>query len=112
MPMMYGFSEQRRQMLDAEARRFAEEAYGYGALRACVVGDFAAGDVGPDTELELMIVQETDEPFRRRADFWVAHIRPRVGTRFLVYTPEEFEAVEDEDAMLLEAARLGEVLIG
>ena len=112
MPMMFGFSGQRRQLLEAEAQRFAAEAYGYGALRAYLVGDLAAGVVGPATELELVIVQETDEPFHRRADFWVAHIRPRVGMRFLVYTPEEFEAVEEDDALLLEAIRVGEVLVG
>ena len=112
MPMMFGFSGQRRQLLEAEAQRFAAEAYGYGALRAYLVGELAAGAVGPETELELVIVQETDEPFHRRADFWVAHIRPRVGTRFLVYTPEEFEAVEEDDALLLEAIRVGEVLVG
>ena len=112
MPMMFGFSGQRRQLLEAEAQRFAGEAYGYGALRAYLVGSFAAGVVGPETELELVIIQETDEPFRRRADFWVAHIRPRIGMRFLVYTPEEFESFEDDDALLLEAIRLGEVLVG
>ncbi len=112
MPMMFGFAGQRRQLLEAEAQRFAAEAYGYGALRAYLVGDLAAGVVGPETELELVIVQETDEPFRRRADFWVAHIRPRVGMRFLVYTPEEFERFEEDDALLLEAIRVGEVLVG
>ena len=112
MPMMFGFSGQRRQMLEAEAQRFAAEAYGYGALRAYVVGDVADGLVGPDTELELVIVQETDEPFHRRADFWVAHIRPRVGMRFLVYTPEEFERFEEDDALLLEAIERDEVIVG
>jgi uncharacterized protein len=112
VPMMFGFSDQRREMLEAEARRFAAEASGYGALRAYLVGDLATGRVGPESELELVVVQETDEPFHRRADFWVAHIRPRVGTRFLVYTPEEVERFEGEDALLLEAIRGGEVLVG
>ncbi|MCC6175828.1 MAG: hypothetical protein IT305_11035 [Chloroflexi bacterium] len=112
MPMMFGFSNQRRQMLAAEAQRFATEAYGFGALRAYLVGEFAAGHVGPETELEIVVIQETDEPFRRRPDFWVAHIRPRIGTRFLVYTPEEFEAFEEEDALLVEAIRREEVLVG
>ena len=48
-----------------------------------------AGRVKADTELELVIVQITDAPFHRRPDFWVTHLRPRLGTRFIVYTPEE-----------------------
>ena len=112
MPMMFGFAGQRRQLLEAEAQRFAGEAYGFGALRAYLVGELAAGVVGPETELEIVIIQETDEPFRRRADFWVAHIRPRVGMRSLVYTPEEFERFEEEDPLLLEAIERGEVIVG
>ncbi len=112
MPMMFGFSRQRRQLLEAEAQRFAAEAYGYGALRAYLVGELAAGAIGPETELELVIIQETDEPFHRRADFWVSHLRPRVGTRFLVYTPEELEALEQVDPVLREAHRIGERIVG
>ena len=99
-------------MLEEEVRRVAGELAQFGALRAWEVGDLARGRVGPASELELVIVQETDEPFRRRADFWVGHLRPRVGTRFLVYTPAELEALEEIDPVLLAARRLGEVLVG
>ena len=63
--MMFGFAEHRRQLLEAEARRFADEAPPYGAMAAWVVGEMARGQVGPETELELVIVQMTDEPFQR-----------------------------------------------
>ncbi len=109
---MFGFSQQRRELLQAELQRFAAEAPSYGALRAYLIGALGRGIVRPDTELELVVVQDTDEPFHRRADFWVSHLRPRVGTRFLVYTPEEFEALENADPLLLEAQRVGEPVVG
>jgi hypothetical protein len=112
MPMMFGFGERRRQLLEAEVRRIAGEAATYGALRAYLVGDLASGRCDPDTEIELVLVQMTDEPFHRRADFWVGHLRPRVGVRFLVYTPEEFDELEESDMLLLGAQRTGEVLVG
>ena len=112
MPIMFGFSQQRRQILEAELHRFASDGARFGARRAFVVGDFARGETHPDTELELVIVQETDEPFRRRADFWVNHLRPRVGTRFLVYTPAEFEALATTDPILREALALNEGVLG
>lgn len=112
MPMMFGFSERRRQLLDAELRRIAAEAPQLGAVWASLIGDLARGKVRPDTELELVVVQATDEPFHRRADFWVSHLRPRVGTRFLVYTPEELEALEQVDPVLREAQRIGERIVG
>ena len=54
-----------RQQLEAEARRFSQEGPPYGAMAAWIVGEFARGRVDPETELELVIVQETDEPFQR-----------------------------------------------
>jgi hypothetical protein len=112
MPMMFGFSSQRRQLLEAELQRMAAEVLPFGARRVYLIGGLAAGSIGPDSELELVVVQATDEPFHRRADFWVTHLRPRVGTRFLVYTPEEFEALAQSDPVLVEALRIGEVIVG
>ncbi len=112
MPMMFGFARQRRQMLQAELQRILGEVIPFGALRMYVIGDLARGEVGPSTELELVIVQATEERYQRRADFWVTHLRPRVGTRFLVYTPEEFEALAETDPVLQEAQRIGDMVIG
>ena len=112
MPMMFGFAQQRRRMLDAEAERLAAELPPLGVLRMYLTGDFAAGRVQPDTELELVIVQETDQPFHRRADFFVSHVRPRLGTRFIVYTPREFEDLESRDSVIRQAMSSGELLHG
>jgi hypothetical protein len=81
-------------------------------MAAWIVGDLARGAVGPDTELEIVLVQETDEPFQRRGDFWESHLRPRVGTRYLVYTPEEMDALSKVDPLLVAAMTSGEVLVG
>ena len=112
MPMMFGFAEHRRRLLEDEARRFALEAPPYGAMRAWIVGELARGVVTPETELELVIVQETVEPFQRRGEFWESHLRPRVGTRYLVFTPDEADEFEGADPLLREATMRGEVLVG
>ncbi|HEX2035782.1 MAG TPA: hypothetical protein VHS99_16515 [Chloroflexota bacterium] len=112
MPMMFGFARQRRQLLAAELQRILPDLSLFGARRVYLIGEFASGTAGPATELELVLIQATDEPFHRRADFWVTHLRPRVGTRFLVYTPQEFEALAEVDPVLQRAQRLGEVIVG
>lgn len=112
MPMMFGFSVQRRQMLEAELVRVAEELPRLGSLRMHVVGDFARHEVRADTALELVIVHPTEEPYRRRADFFVDHLRPRLDTRFHVYTPQEFEELADHDPLLIDAIALGEPVYG
>jgi uncharacterized protein len=112
MPMMFGFAQQRRRLLEAELERIAGEVPPFGALRMVVVGDLARGLIRPETELELVIVQDTAEPYHRRADFWVTHLRPRVGVRFLVYTPEEFDDLADVDPLLRDAQSTGRQIIG
>ncbi len=108
MPMVFGFARQRRQLLEAEFLRMAGEMNQLGAQRFWLSGDLARERVGPDSELELVIVREMDEPFHRRSDFFQTHLRPRVGTRFTVYTPAEFDALEDMDPIIREAISLGD----
>jgi hypothetical protein len=112
MPIMFGFARRRHELLEAELQRILGEVLPFGALRMIVTGDLARGQTKADTELELVIVQITDEPFHRRSDFWVTHLRPRVGTRFLVYTPEEFDELAETDPVLLEAQQSGVIVIG
>ncbi len=99
--MMFGFAAHRRQLLDGELRRMAAELPALGVLRAYLAGDLAAGTVTPESGLELVLVQDTDEPFHRRADFFMSHLRPRAATEFVVYTPVEFERCAETDPYLI-----------
>ncbi len=81
-------------------------------LRGWVTGDFARGEVQPDTPLDLVLVHQTEQPPHRRADFFVDHLRPTLDTRFAIYTPEEAEALEADDPVLVAAQRLGEAFVG
>ena len=83
-----------------------------GAMHVALTGDMAVGHVTPETALELVVVQQTDEPFHRRSDFWVTHLRPRLDTSFFVYTPEEYEELAETDPLLTAVERDGEVIIG
>lgn len=112
MPIMIGFARQRRQLIEAEIARLAEELPKLGVLRAWVTGAFGRGEVGPDTPLELVLVHDTPQPAHRRSDFFVDHLRPQLDTRFAVYTPEEAERLEDTDRVLVEATRLGDPIVG
>jgi hypothetical protein len=108
MPMMVGFAEQRRRMLEAEFVRFVEELPPLGVERLYATGDFGAHLVGADTPLEVVIVHQTDQPWRRRADFFVDHLRPQVETRFHVYTPGEFAELSEVDPVIVGAREIGE----
>jgi hypothetical protein len=109
---MFGFATQRRQMLDAELERLVAEMPQLGMVRMWITGDLATGRVSAESLLDLVLIQETDEPWHRRADFWNTHLRPRVGIRFNVFTPEEFGRLEDSDPLLRLAATEGELVYG
>ncbi len=103
MAVMIGFAERRRELLEAELQRMAGELPTLGVERSYLTGDVARGEVEVGSALELVLVRETDEPFRRRADFFVSHLQPRVATHFWVYTPEEFEELAERDPVLRRA---------
>jgi hypothetical protein len=112
MPMMFGFAMQRRKMLEAELARLVEEMPPLGMRRMWLIGDLVKGAVSVESGLELVVVQETDEPWRRREDFWTSHLRPRLGTQFHVFTPREFEELSDTDPLLRRAMSEGEAVYG
>lgn len=108
MPMMIGFAEQRRAMLEAELARLVEELPPFGVQRLYVAGAFGRGEVRADTPLEVVVVHPTEAPFHRRPDFFVDHLRPRLQTHFLVYTPEEFDELHQNDPLLVRTIALRE----
>jgi predicted nucleotidyltransferase len=112
MPMMYGFGGQRRQMLEAELQRFVDEMPQLGMETMYLAGPYARGEIRPDTVLDLVVVQETDTPAHRRADFWTTHLRPRLGVNFFVYTRDEFENPPANDPLLQDAFNIGERVYG
>lgn len=111
MPMVFGFATHRRQQLEAEFLRMAGSMRQLGAERFWLAGDLARDEVGPDSELELLIVHETERPFHRRSDFFQTHLRPQVGTTFTVYTPEEFAEHCETDRLIIEATSLSDEVI-
>ena len=111
MPMVFGFATHRRQQLEAEFLRIAGSMRQLGAERFWLAGDLARNRVGPDSELELLIVHQTEQPFHRRSDFFQTHLRPQVGTTFTVYTPDEFLQLCETDPVIVEATNLSDEVI-
>ncbi len=110
MPIRIGFSEHRRRMLQQELERIALELPQLGIRRAVLIGAMAGDGVGPASNLELVVVHDTDMPFAARADFFYSHLQPRLGLDVYVYTPEEFHALDTTNPNLARAVRGGVVL--
>lgn len=59
-------------------------------LEAYVFESFARGDMRHDSDVDCIVVAETDDPFPVRGGLF-SHLRDRLPSlEILVYTPEEF----------------------
>ena len=66
---------------------------GLGVRRAIFFGSLARGDVGGQSDLDLIFIADTRERFPERCRRFYEALAPRVGMDVLVYTLEEFEAM-------------------
>ena len=105
--MRVGFAQFRKQMLERELENIQEILPNLGLEKVILTGATAAGDYGPESRIELVVVHDTDRPFGRRADFFSYHLGSSVEIDTLVYTPEEFETLREKLPALRRACAEG-----
>ncbi len=74
----------------------------YAIIKAIVFGSFAVGDISKRSDLDLMLIVETDKRFLDRYDGIYREITDAVKHRavdLLIYTPGEFQKMQDEPFM-------------
>lgn len=59
-------------------------------------GSLAGGKIGITSDLDLLVVKDTDKPFLTRLREIMEQLNPRVAVDILVYTPKEFEVMQSE----------------
>ncbi len=64
-------------------------------LRVVVFGSFARGESGERSDLDIVVIQETDKRFLERVDELYQLILPRLDVDLLVYTPEEWRSLRN-----------------
>ena len=110
MPMRVGFTKYREQMLEKELENINSLLPQLGVEKVILVGDMITGDISPDSRIDLVVVQKTDQTFGRRADFFSYHLSSMVAVDSQVYTPEEFEELENTLPALYAASQQGRVI--
>ena len=82
----------RRELLTEELTQFiARLAEDPRCQRAILFGSLGSGEVHETSDIDLIIIQETNLPFWQRMREMRRRLAPRVATDLLVYTPGEFE---------------------
>ena len=75
--------------LRREMERLTREGAALGVERVVVFGSAARGDAGLTSDLDLLIVWDTDLGFVERTTTMYARLLPTVACDLLVYTPAE-----------------------
>ena len=89
-----GIARERKQQLEDELQAFVNRWNRDPSVKKIILfGSVAGGDVHRDSDLDLIIVQETDKKFLSRLEPFYRDAP--IATDILVYTPDEFAAMAE-----------------
>ena len=88
---LHRWRDEHRAELRAEMERLTREAAALGVERVVLFGSAARGEAGLASDLDLLMVWDTDLNFVERTAAMYAHLKPTVACDLLVYTPAEME---------------------
>lgn len=98
----------RRVKLDAAVRKLqARLGRFHGVRGALVFGSYARGDVGPESDLDIIVVRETELPQRERDDDLRGALGLGVPYDLITLTPEQYERLPRERGFYEQAVREG-----
>ena len=91
-----------QQAFNRELDRIRDGLSRYGARKAILFGSYARGDYHAGSDVDLIIIKDTDRPFlERSAEVW-RHCGSSLTIEPLVYTPAEFARMTQEQNPLIE----------
>jgi len=86
----------RKEQLMRELERTVEALVkDYKAEKIILFGSLAAGKTGEWSDIDLVVVKDTDKPFWERLREVVEIVRPSLAMDIMVYTPQEMRSLED-----------------
>lgn len=89
--------ESRRSLLESELARFLKILPDLNGLeRVIVFGSLAGGQTHAWSDIDLVLIQNTELPFYARLRAARRLLRPSVAADLLIYTPAEFEQLARE----------------
>ncbi len=86
------FSADRKKLLDQEMSRCIRLLTEYGSPQKVILfGTLAMGQVHEWSDIDLVVIEQTQLPFFQRIKKIRKLIKPKVGMDIMVYTPDEFD---------------------
>jgi predicted nucleotidyltransferase len=100
----------RQRELEAEINFIVPRLVMAGAKMVLVHGAVARGTARAKSKLNLIVVADTDLPFRERQDYFRARLKSREPVDIVVYTAAEFNRAKAENALVKAAVAEGRVV--
>lgn len=104
-------NQTRLEELNKELARISDIlVHQYNSQKIILFGSLAHGNVHEFSDIDLIVIKESDKSFYERLEEVVLLTMPNVGVDILVYTPEEFERLQDRLFFEEEVLKKGKVI--
>lgn len=102
--------EKRKELLETELGRILDILKTLDIEKVILFGSLVSNNVSSTSDIDLVIIQKTEKRFLERLEDIYTVIKPRVAVDILVYTPEEFEKLQEESSFIRRILKEGRVL--
>lgn len=102
--------EKRKELLETELGRILDILKTLDIEKVILFGSLVSSNVSSTSDIDLVIIQKTEKRFLERLEDIYTVIKPRVAVDILVYTPEEFEKLQEESSFIRRILKEGRVL--
>lgn len=94
--------------MQEKLNKLLQALQGYHPQRIILFGSVARGDADADSDLDVLVIKDTGDPFVRRLEAMAELCPLGVHADILVYTPHELrQMVDDGNPFILQALREG-----
>lgn len=105
-----GNRKEREQELLRELDRITGILRTHGVEKVILFGSLARGEVGSTSDIDLLIVKDTEQGFSERTGEIYSLIQPRKAVDMFVYTPQEIEQLKKTSSFVRSVLSEGRVL--
>jgi predicted nucleotidyltransferase len=82
----------------------------YDPQKVILFGSLVNGNIHEFSDIDLIVIKESDKPFYERLEEVILLTMPNVGADIFVYTPQEFAGIKDRVFFKEEVLKKGRVI--
>ncbi len=110
MAVRFSQGNSREEKLRGKLNAMLEKIRSKRVKKVILFGSLATGALHTTSDIDLIIIQESNKRFLDRLDEWYRFLEPDVALDLLVYTPKEFSDLMQWSRFVRRAVSEGEVL--